>query len=88
MADNAWNIRMKADKNDSTGVKAWTLEVATHFTFPDSERTDLKTAADTSQASFDSAVASSSLGSAQKSWYDGLTSAHKAHVRQAAQLLP
>ena len=88
MADNAWNARVIGNKNMDSGVKVWTLEVATHLDFPESERADIKSAATTSQSAFDTAIANSSLGSAQKSWYDGLPALQKGHFREAAQLLP
>lgn len=85
--DSDWDARTEGDKM-GTATRLWQIKAEVHLSIPSGEEADFRTAADTSQASFDTAVANSGLSSAVKSFYSGLSATVKATLREAAKVLP
>lgn len=85
--DSDWDAITKGDKMGSA-PRLWQIGAGVEFSIPSGEEADFRTAANSSQNDFDTAVANSGLSSAVKSFFSGLPAAVKTTLREAAKVLP
>ncbi len=84
MSDTAWDAISHKDKDIGAGTETRILAAQTHLAIPSALWTACRAAAVLGQSDFDTWVSTSSLPSATRTWYAGLTAPVKAAIREGA----